>query len=143
VVFAKVVRRLVCKILSDVGNFVVQLRDFDLGLLPVMRGRCAKFLQAHRWSRERLSSVRRAGGRCRGRPRAQRLAHTVDELNWIVNRSRPAVGFYLVGSRRSSGALPFVVYTHAARSESRKLLIRTLPSGKTARISISPPMTLR
>jgi len=29
-VFAKVVRRLVYKILSDVGNFVVQLRDLTL-----------------------------------------------------------------------------------------------------------------
>ena len=27
-------------------------------------------------------------------------------LNWIVNRSLPAVGFYLVGSRRSSGRAP-------------------------------------
>ena len=37
VVFAQVLRRLVYKILSDVGNFVVQLRDFKLGLLPVLR----------------------------------------------------------------------------------------------------------
>jgi len=28
--------------------FVLQLRDFDLGLLPVMRGRCAEVLQARR-----------------------------------------------------------------------------------------------
>jgi hypothetical protein len=35
--FAQVVRRLVYEILSDVGNSVVQLRDFKLGLLPVLR----------------------------------------------------------------------------------------------------------
>jgi|SRR5215472_10603041 len=30
-------------------------------------------------------------------------------FNWIVNLLTPAVGFYY-GSRRSSGALPFIVY---------------------------------
>ena len=35
--FAQVVRRLVYEILSDVGNSVVQLRDFKLGLHPVLR----------------------------------------------------------------------------------------------------------